>query len=174
MRHIRTAGFTLIEISLVLLIIAIVLALAVPRLRSISGAELSAQARRLSNTFRYLRSEAILSGQVYQLRYDLNRQRYWAALDPESREEGDAGLGSESLIRPLSLPSPVGISDIVLPETVGKVQGGVVWTNFYPDGVIDTTVIHLDDGRRAYTLWVNPVTGRLFLTQGYFDVDYGR
>ncbi|MBI1814184.1 MAG: GspH/FimT family pseudopilin [Deltaproteobacteria bacterium] len=173
-RHAHPAGFTLIEISLVLLIIAIMVALAVPRLRSASGAELKREARQLTNTFRFLRSEAILNGQIYQLRYDLGRERYWVTVgDPT----GEAGLGTADdledlgpLARSVTLTSPIGISDIVLPESVGKQQEGQFVTNFYPDGTVDTTVIHLDDGSETYTLWVNPLTGRLNLDPGYSDV----
>jgi prepilin-type N-terminal cleavage/methylation domain-containing protein len=168
----REGGFTLIEISLVILIIAIVLSLAVPRLRSVSRSELSAQARRLSNTFRLLRSEAILNGQVYQLRYDLNRDRYWAvAVDPET---GDVQVLRESgsLARGVSLQEPIAFGDVVLPESIGKVFEGGAWTNFYPDGSVDQTVIHIDDGYDAFTLWVDPFSGRLFLSQGYRDIDY--
>lgn len=168
----RAAGFTLIEVSLVLLLIAIVLALAIPRLRSLSGAELSRQARRLSNTFRYLRSQAILTGRVYRLNYDVGLERYWVTIVNDCSDPGgvpeDGPLG-----RPVSLPDPVGISDIVL-QGIGKVQQGLVMTCFYPDGYIDPTVVHLDDGREAYTLYVNSLTGRAALTAGYFDVDYGQ
>ncbi len=171
------AGFTLIEVTLVLLILSIVLALTIPRLRSKSGMELSAQARRLSNTFKYLRSEAILDGRAYQLRYDLNADRYWAtSLSGGSGQavasaKGGAALGL--LAQPFTLPSPIAFSDIILPQSVGKIQDGQAVTNFYPDGSVDLTVIHLDDGNYAYTLYVYPYSGRLRLSQGYQDIDYG-
>ncbi|MBI4516052.1 MAG: prepilin-type N-terminal cleavage/methylation domain-containing protein [Deltaproteobacteria bacterium] len=169
----RAAGFTLIEVALVLLIISIVLALTIPRLRSVSRAELGAQARRLTNTFRFLRSEAILTGQICQLRYDLNRERYWVTVSDPGGESSAPLRAGGPLARGVSLESPVGISDIVLPESVGKVQEGQWLTNFYPDGTIDLTVIHIDNGTDAFTLWVNPLTGRLFLSPGYQEVDYG-
>lgn len=169
----RTAGFTLIEISLVLLIIAIVLALAIPRLRSLTGAELQRQARRLTNVFRFLRSEAILTGRVYELHYDLTRERYWVSIIDESSDVPEKVSDTGPLSRPVSLPNPVGISDVVL-EGVGKLQQGQAQTTFYPDGYVDPTVVHLDDSREAYTLYVNSLTGRPTLVAGYFDVDYGK
>jgi len=169
----RATGFTLIEVTLVLLILSIVLALAIPRLRSKTGMELSAQARRLSNTFRFLRSEAILDGRVYQLRYDLSSERYWATVAPAGDGAMAAKVDIGPLAQPFSLPSPIGFSDIVLPQSVGKIQDGLAYTNFYPDGSVDLTVIHLDDGNYSYTLYVYPYSGRLRLSQGYQDIDYG-
>ena len=167
-----TAGFTLIEISLVLLIFAIVLNLAIPRLRSASGADLTREARKLSNTFRLLRSEAVLNGQIYQLHYDINRERYWVTI-------GNPGGATTSIVqdfgplaRGVTLSSPIGIRDVVLPDSGDAVQQDNLLTNFYPDGTVDRTVVHMDDGREAYTLWVNPLTGRLNLNPGYSDVDY--
>ena len=172
-RRWRIAGFTLIEVSLVLLIIAIVLALAIPRLRSLTGAELSRQARRLTNTFRFLRSEAILTGRVYRLNYDVGLERYWVTVVDDCSDPSPGLPEDGPLARPTTLPDPVGISDIVL-QGLGKVQQGQVTTCFYPDGYIDPTVVHLDDGREAYTLYVNSLTGRAALVAGYFDVDYGQ
>jgi type II secretion system protein H len=172
-RRSHPGGFTLIEVSLVLLIIAIVVALAVPRLRSITGAELTKQARRLTNTFRVLRSEAILTGRIYQLHCDIGIERYWVTIIDESSETPQVVPDSGPLARPVTLPDPVGISDVVM-QGLGKLQQGQVTTNFYPDGDIDPTVIHLDDGREAYTLYVNSLTGRPRLVPGYFDVDYGK
>lgn len=169
----QAAGFTLIELSLVLLIIAIVLNLAIPRLRSASGADLTREARKLSNTFRLLRSEAILNGQIYQLHYDLDRERYWVTI-------GNPGGATSSIVedfgplaRGVALNSPIGIRDVVLPENGDDATAENLLTNFYPDGTVDRTVVHMDDGRESYTLWVNPLTGRLNLSPGYSDVDYG-
>ena len=82
------SGFTLLEIALVLLIMAVVLALALPRLRDPGRAELEAQSHHLVLTFRLLRSEAALNGTAYRLNYDLDQQRYWV-----TPAEPDADLG---------------------------------------------------------------------------------
>ncbi|HVN87843.1 MAG TPA: GspH/FimT family pseudopilin [Candidatus Binatia bacterium] len=172
-RRARPAGFTLIEVSLVLLIIAIVLALAIPRLRSLTGAELTRQARRLTNTFRFVRNEAILTGRIYQLHYDIGVERYWVTIVDQASDTPQVAPDIGPLAKPVSLPDPVGISDVVI-QGVGKLQQGQVTTSFYPDGSIDPTVVHLDDGREAYTLYVNSLTGRPALVAGYYDVDYDK
>ena len=164
-------GFTLLEIALVVVIIGVMLTLVLPRLRDPGRAELDAQAKRLTLIFRLLRSEAVLNGYPYRLTYDLDQQRYWAA----PHEGGDLTEFAKemgSLARGTQLHAPVGIADVVLPTLAGKVAQGQVYTVFYPDGSVDPTVIHLGNGREAYTLWLNPMNGRLSADRGYQDVQY--
>lgn len=166
-----SAGFTLLEISLVLLIMAVVLMLTLPRLRDPGRAELLSQSKRLVNIFKLLRSEAVLNGYAYRLNYDLTAQRYWVTAD-QSADLGDFVRELGTLARGTQLKDPVGISDIVLPTLAGKIEQGQIYTVFYPDGSIDPTVIHLATPREAYTLWLNPMNGRLNMAAGYHDVDY--
>jgi len=166
-----SAGFTLLEISLVLLIMAVVLMLAVPRLRDPGRAELMAQSKRLVNIFKLLRSEAVLNGYAYRLNYDLNAQRYWVTADA-SADLGDFVHELGQLARGTQLKEPVAIADIVLPTLAGKVNQGQIYTVFYPDGSVDPTVIHLATPREAYTLWLNPMNGRLNIAAGYHDVEF--
>lgn len=166
------AGFTLLEISLVVLILGVMLTLVLPRLRDPGRAELDAQAKRLTLIFKLLRSEAVLNGFAYRLNYDLDQQRYWAT-PHEAGDLTDFAKEMGSLARGTQLQAPVGIADVVLPTLVGKVAEGQVYTVFYPDGSVDPTVIHLGNGREAYTLWLNPMNGRLHADRGYQDIEYG-
>jgi len=168
----RSAGFTLLELTLVILIISVMLGLILPRLRDPGRTELDAQAHRLIMTFRLLRSEAALNGYPYRLVYDLNQQRYWATPDDQSADLSEFAEEMGSMARGMQLRDPVGFADIVLPTLAGKVVQGQIYTVFYPDGTVDPTVIHLTNGRDALTLWLNPMNGRLNLADGYQDVNY--
>jgi prepilin-type N-terminal cleavage/methylation domain-containing protein len=167
-----SGGFTLLEITLVLVIMSVVFALVIPRLRDPGRAELEAQSHHLVLTFRLLRSEAVLNGSAYRLNYDLDQQRYWVT-------PGDASVDLEQFARDIGrlargtrLERPITILDVVLPTLAGKVQQGQIYTVFYPDGSVDPTVIHLANGRDAYTLWLNPMNGRLNMDTGYREVQY--
>lgn len=167
----RDAGFTLIELGLVLLIISVTLVLVVPRFRDRSHAELISQTRKLAATFRYLQQEAILNGRVYRLSFDLDQQRYFVtaaeADDPEAVFTEESG----GLAQDVALPSTVQISDVHLPLTGGKIYEGIGWVQFYPDGYVDPSVVHLDNGQEAYTLYVDqPLTGRANVQAGYLDL----
>lgn len=162
-------GFTLIELGLVILILGILLGVVVPRFQDRSHAELVSHTRRLAVTFRFLRHQAILDGRTYRLVYDLDTHRYWSAVADESEDEPPSIARGGPLSREVALPDPVGFSDIVFPLTAGKLLEGVGWTHFYPDGYVDLTVLHLDNGEEAYTLRVEPLTGNVYVTAGYQD-----
>lgn len=168
-------GFTLIEISLVILIVGVVLTLVVPRLRDPGRAELNSQAHRLQLVFKLLRSEAVLGGVAYRLNFDLDQQRYWVSPhDMGSDIDLDKfAVDIGSLARGTTLDGQVRLTDVSLPAQVGKVAQGQVFTVFYPDGTVEPTVIHLATEREAVTLWVSLSSSRLKNQQGYHDVAYG-
>jgi len=193
-RRVGQGGFTLIELGLVLLILGVMLAIAIPRLGNRAYAQLSSETRKMALAFRYLRHAAILNGRSYRLMYDIDSRMYWAEvgevdapeLDEEDEEEGfdeeqffadaepqerfrrdtDGPLGIRKL------PEPIGFSDINLPLVAGKLFEGIAYTTFYPDGYVDVSVVHLDNGQDVFTLYVlNPITGQVFVEPGYLSWD---
>jgi len=166
------AGFTLLEITLVIAIIAVLLGLAIPRLRDTSMAELKAQSHRLAMTFKLVRDEAILQGIPFQINFDLDEQRYWiTSADPLGGDNvATSTLGR--LARGFHLDRDVGIADVMLPAAGAKVNQGRIYTIFYPDGTVDPTVIHLASPTQAYTLHLNPMNSRLEMTPGYVVPKY--
>lgn len=169
------AGFTLIEIGLVLLIIAIAVALVVPRFRDQSHAELISQTRKLASTFRFLQQEAILNGRVYRLNIDLDQQRYFITSAEADSDVNGFTQETGILGRNVALPASLQIADVDVPLVSGKLYEGLAYTHFYPDGYVDATVVHLDNGQEVYTLYVDqPITGRAYVASGYLDLGTGR
>jgi general secretion pathway protein H len=169
------SGFTLIELGLVLLIIAIAVTLVAPRFRDQSHAELISQTRKLATTFRFLQHEAILNGRVYRLNFDLDQQRYFVTSADQSDEFGAFTQESGIVGRDVVLPASLQIADVDVPLVTGKLYEGVAFTHFYPDGYVDATVVHLDNGQEVYTLYVDqPLTGRAYVASGYLDLGAAR
>lgn len=166
------AGFTLIEIGLVILIITIMLGMTLPRLRDTEHAKLVSQTRQLAVLFRYLREEAILRGRIYRLTFDLDQQGYAVTSSPVGIEGGAFRPEAGMLARPVILQPPLGIADVVLPFTAGKVMEGPVPVHFFPDGTVDAAIIHLHNGKEAYTLQAEPLTGRVYVLADYVKFDY--
>jgi len=186
------AGFTLIELSLVILIIGVMLAITVPRIGNRAYAQLGSETRKLALAFRYLRHAAILTGRSYRLVYDIDQQKYWpevgqVATPPSAADDGVAAddfsssggdvvpeerftIDREGPLEVRKLPEPIGFSDVNLPLVAGKVFEGVVWTTFYPDGYVDLSIVHLDNGQDVYTLYLlNSITGKVFIEPGYLS-----
>ena len=164
------AGFTLLELSIVLLILGVVLGLVIPRFRDPARSELVSHARRLAVLARYLRQEAILNGRSYRLVYDLNDQRYSVMSAGEDTDFSGFERESGVLAKTVTLPPPLGFSDVFLPDTFGRVQEGFAYTDFYPDGTVDLTLLHLDNGQDTYTLLVDSFTGQVAVAAGYHEI----
>lgn len=164
MRRSLASGFTLLELTIVVFILTVISAFALPRFADLSGVELGATTRRLSQTIRYLYEEAALRGTVYGLVFDLENQvAKVVRIDSESGEfvEDDA-----SLSRPLAMPEGVRMIAVILPS-VGRLQEGVVPIYFYPEGFVDRAWIQLADRHeRAFTLIVDPLRGRAEVADG--------
>src|SRR6185295_7044161 len=128
----------------------------------------------LATTFRFLRNEAVLNGRVYILNYDLDQQSYWISSEA-APDSGDIGVDTKDelgiLAKRVALPNTVAFSDIVF-EGVGKLNQGQMFTRFFPDGYVEPTVVHMDNGRQAFTLTVWPLTGQVSLYDGYRDFEF--
>lgn len=164
------AGFTLLELGLVLLIIGVMLAIVVPRFGDRGRAELLSTARKVAGAFRYLRHEAILNGRPYRLVFDMDNQIILVDVGDVSGIEGSFARDEDNAVGKIRLKDPIAITDVNLPFVSGKIAEGTVWTTFYPDGYVDITVVHIDNGLDVYTLYVsNPLTGRVNLLPNYLE-----
>jgi general secretion pathway protein H len=163
----NSAGFTLLELTIVIAILAVLMGLVIPKLRDTGATELRSQAHRLAMTFKLVRSEAILQGIPLQINFDLDEQRYWVTSADPIGGEDVAATTLGRLARGFHFNREVGISDVMLPAAGAKVNQGRIYTIFYPDGTVDPTVIHLASASQAYTLHLNPMSSRLDMTAGY-------
>src|ERR1700752_1618138 len=73
-------GFTLLELAIVLLILAIAAAFVIPRLRDTDSAALTASTARLATPLRNLYEEAALRRRPMRLNLDLDEQSYWVTV----------------------------------------------------------------------------------------------
>jgi len=166
-----SSGFTLIELSVVLLILGIAASFLAPRLRDPEALALSSSAARLATTARYLYDEAAYQRVPMRLNLDLDRQLYFVTVlggDPDAPEFVPA---RSPLAKPVALPDAVAFRDVVLPA-VGTVTEGTVFAQFSPDGWADPLVVHLRsrDGTDT-TMAIEPLTGRTRIAAGYITLD---
>jgi len=141
---VRHAGFTLLELLIVIALMGIIAALVVPMFGGpVSTSELRATARQLAAGLRLARSEAVSERRETFLVVDVAGKRF--KVDREAREH--------------ALPSKVDLklftaqNDLVS-QNVGSIR-------FYPDGGSNGGRITLGSGDRKYEVDVDWLTGRV-------------
>ena len=159
------AGFTLIELALVVVLLGLLAGLTLPMLNGLGAKALETSARRLAGTVKYLYNEAVMSGLEHRLIFDLKEQGYQSARINQAGEvEGLQGIG-----KPRSLEPGVRFRDIYQPGR-GEQTGGEVTTALLPGGWLEETVIHLqDENERELTLRLVPLTGLTDIYSGRRD-----
>jgi prepilin-type N-terminal cleavage/methylation domain-containing protein len=161
----NNAGFTLIELAMVILVIGIVSAIAMPRFGGLLERQ---QMRRTINAIRgyarYLQAYAASEKCVYALTFDLDQQVLSTASVPTLECPGQTRRLPDYVV-----PSTVRILDVVTPENE-KFGEGQVPTLFFPNGFVQPSVIHLGGiGVEPVTLMIEPLTGRIQVFDGYVE-----
>lgn len=176
-RESRTAGltgaqgFTLIELTIIVIIMGIMFSLVMPRIINITSYELKSTTRRMVRTINHIYSKATTHNRYYRLGIDLTTDEYWVSADTNP-SPGMLEFMEEDIIK-RQLPEGIHFIDVFhLGQLEPKKEDEEVYTYFSPKGRVDPpTVIHLADERdRFYTLFIPPYTGRVQVTQGYEEV----
>ena len=118
-------GFTLIELAVVILIIAVIAAAVAPNLDRLSPKySLRAAARGIASTIEECRSQSIVKGKTYSLVYDLDNQRYWILM-PEKLDEFGEPLDDERepVVPKKILPKGIRIEEIITADDTNHSSG---------------------------------------------------
>ncbi|HLH76357.1 MAG TPA: type II secretion system protein [Candidatus Binataceae bacterium] len=159
-------GFTLFEIAVVLFIIALMALLVMPSVGRFQMSRLKEEARRLAGRSQFLFDQAATQKLVLRLTFNLDANTYSVTrLDPHSPNptfvpDLDPGMG------PVQLPKNVRMRDVTV-QDIGTVSRGTIACNYYPEGYVDATIVHLaDPAGRVYTLVFAPLTGKVAINLG--------
>jgi general secretion pathway protein H len=164
-RNSRSAGFTLIELMVVIFILSMVALLVVPRLPFAHERDLGTAARTLAGTLRYLENQAVATKQYYRLLVRIldGRMEVTRVL-PENEEVAvtDPALAN------LALREGVEFADITT-SRLGKISEGEAVVDFSPLGADEFLLFHLksQDGARFFTVALYPGSGRVEVSEGY-------
>jgi prepilin-type N-terminal cleavage/methylation domain-containing protein len=150
----RRAGFTLIELSIAVFIMALLLAICAPSfVRSYNSSMLNETARSFSTTCLLARMQAISQQHKATLHVDLDRQVFWVT-QPLKNEDGGT---SEQTLKVFQLSQRVTLFSAERADA-GKPEKQVD-IDFYPNGTCDAfTVVFRGSERGGLAAMVDPIT----------------
>ena len=163
----KESGFTLIELTIVVLLLGLFSLLVVPRLPGVGEDGLKSSTRRIAGTVKYFFNEAALSGRPHRLEYNLDEGTFRVRrIEVDGEVVELSGTGKEQRLK-----GRVRFKDIDIPGRGSFSQGEVV-TEIHPVGWMEETVVHLEeeDGR-TLTLRIMPYTGTTEVFDGYREFD---
>jgi prepilin-type N-terminal cleavage/methylation domain-containing protein len=140
------AGFTLLELIVVILLLTILLGFAIPAFRSdnFMGSR-DKVTRELMHAVKKLKIEALSRQRIYTLHLDLDADRIWMTHAAEGSDSAAPPPPSE-----WSLPDDIRIAHVRLPGN-REISAGIVAIAFYPQGYSDRALIRLTDGGNTPT-----------------------
>ena len=180
----QTRGFTLIEILLVIVIIALLASTVVPNVTKVFRASVKSSVRRYASLVRYAYDQAVFTGRVHRIVLDLDRQAWHVEvaqagtlpLNPDlAREQSAEERGkSEEEFTPVksqlvsSLPSGVEIRKVESWRLGPKgtfATKGLVSIYTFPSGLVDEATVELAEAGRekmqSFKITTNSITGRV-------------
>ncbi len=162
-RH--SGGFTLIELTLVIILMGFFLSLTMPRIRdTLLSDDFKSSSRKLLLTIISLRTQAISGHKDYELKFDLETNRYWS----ESRDMLELEL-AEAREQASVLPETVVIKAVLF-KNKDRVTAGEVSIRFSKKGYIQPSIIHLEaeDGRK-FSFELSPFLGKVTISEEYIE-----
>ena len=164
-------GFTLIELSMVLVILSLAIAIAVPRLMDIGEIRARGAMRRLQGLVRYLFNESVFRKRAFQLHIDLEKNEYWVEVPKVNGSTVENVVAQDTFIKKRdAMPPGIKIIDVQSPR-LGKRSDGEVVIQFFPHGYVEPATIHIEDQhKKRFTLFINPITGQLKILPGYVEI----
>lgn len=135
-------GYTLFELIVVIAILSLFFALAIPSFSKLGEKKLHTDAKRLASMLRYINDSAVASKETLKIRMDfkLKRMEYVGPDGPRSEVFED-------------------ITGIELPSR-GNVTEGELTLFFPPTGAAENIGIHLSDEGGSMTVVFNSISGR--------------
>jgi prepilin-type N-terminal cleavage/methylation domain-containing protein len=160
-------GYTLIELSVVVLLIGMMLLIAVPRVRdTLLNDDLKATTRKLVGASRELRNEAVREQVDYILQLDLNQPGFWIfSADTTAEKRAEIRKGA------IRFPEGIRIAGVRHAEEVRKTEGEAS-VRFFRKGYVEPTVIHLMKEDRTFTLVFNPFLQAVSVYEKYVDFTF--
>jgi prepilin-type N-terminal cleavage/methylation domain-containing protein len=162
----RRGGFTLIEMTVVIVIISLVALLVLPLLPSTGAANLRGTARSLAGVIRYLGDRSVMTKTPYRMLLSLADN----TITVKKIVNGEETAPEDPFFARKLLAEGVAIEDVEIPR-LGKLGEGVVTIDFGVAGLAEFIIIHLKGAKEShFTVTDLPGGGRVEVSEGYQEM----
>lgn len=169
---VRSRGFTLAEITVVVVIIGIIVAVSLPSMRNMAkNNRLRSSVREIMSLMKYARSEAVFNGRTTQVFLDTDGREFWVDLRTPDKKTGKYNPKDPktTMERKRPLESNVFFNKVNA-LTANVLDGNVIAVDFFPDGTASPVMVNLaNDQDVNYTIQVLKSTGLVELNKGDLD-----
>lgn len=158
------AGFTLIELMVVITILSIVVLVVLPRLPSTESGKLRSSARTLASAIRFLSDQAVTTKNIYRMHLNLSDS---TIVVKKLTAEGEETAADDQFLNKRFIAEGITIEDVTIPR-LGRVADGEVIVTFGPGGLAEFTIVHLKgNSSEKYTVVAYPNSGKVNVAEGY-------
>ncbi len=159
-------GFTLFELTVVLFLLGFILLLTFPNFRDLLfSPNIKRGVLGLIGTIKYAQSQAATTKQFHRLLIDVKDNIFWVMRE---EEKGKFIRDPSPYGQPRSLPAGIIFLDIIHPER-GRITEGQAHIDFSPTGWVDDGTVHLKRKEEVFTIFINPLGGRVEISEGYLE-----
>ncbi len=167
------SGFTLVELTVTLLIISVILGLVLPKIgNALYSSDLKRSIRQIRAILSVARSNATMERIPRRIVCDITKGEIRIEREMSEDQDGQSILRYEKdnsiLNRTYKFPKGVRIEDVIT-ETGQKELDGEAYLRIGTNGMITGNIIHLRKGDEKYTLFINPLTGNVTIDEGYLE-----
>ncbi len=156
----KTKGFTLLELMVVMVVLAMAFSFVAINWGGLVRKEEDSFFSRFSLEASILREEAVSAFQQRAIEIDFTANSITAgAVDLQT------GI---TPFRSLGVPYGLTVKDAIVNGR--KFSTGKVVVRFYPTGLVDRTILHLEGGREgSYSIIIQPLTARVEIRNGHIE-----
>jgi prepilin-type N-terminal cleavage/methylation domain-containing protein len=180
------SGMTFIELTIVILIIGLILAMAAPNyMNFLKSTKTGSTARRLAGYITYLQEKAARDNTKYFLVIDLDQSCYWAAREipenqmpmeyyystPDERMRMRYPQCKDPWLKRIDLDPGITIPSVLDAENQPQYKN-YYFIPFYPDGTADRTTIFIKGESQDFvTVYIKSFTGRPEIYDGVYEAE---
>lgn len=160
-------GFTLIEISIVIILMGFLLSVSVPAIReNFLTDDLKSTSRKLTTTINFLKNKSVSNYEDHILIINIEKGKYWYESENMNEKELE-----EARKKVVNMPGGIRIEDIHIKDSE-KIFTGEVAIRFTKKGHNRLTLIHIGSNKGdKFSFLIRPFLGKVKLLEDYVDFE---